>query len=332
MQLVLNKYGISLKIENGMFKVKHEDETISIPVGKVKSVLLNKSVQLSSDVLMIAIENQIEVILTERNGKPVGRVWSHKYGSISKIRKNQLEFTKSPIAVAWTKGLLIQKLENQQSVLLSVASTDFLNGDEIEKPIAGIGKQIDKLKNLPIAGMETTAPKFRSIEARAALIYFQTLSKHLPEQYKFQSRSQHPAYDSFNALLNYAYGMLYIKIESALIKAGIDPYLGIMHRDEYNRPVLVYDCIEIFRAWADFVVTDLCMQQVIFPEFFEIENGVFWLNDSAKRILITTFNEYMDEVINWNHFNRSRNAHIDIWSQKLATEFKKFKPETTKPF
>ena len=234
--------------------------------------------------------------------------------------------------MAWIKGLLIQKLENQQSVLLSVAKNDFSSDDNIDAVIEKIEKQITKLKHTGFKRMEMAAPRFRSIEARAAQLYFKTISEHLPEQYRFQARSQHPAYDIFNALLNYAYGMLYIKIESALIKAGIDPYLGVMHRDEYNRPVLVYDCIEIFRAWADFVVIDLCMQQVIFTNFFEIENGVYWLNDSAKRILITTFNEYMEEVINWNHFSRSRNAHIDIWAQKLATEFKKFKPEETKPF
>jgi CRISPR/Cas system-associated endonuclease Cas1 len=38
--------------------------------------------------------------------------------------------------------------------------------------------------------------------------YFATLSALLPEQYKFKNRNQ-PATDIFNAMLNYAYGILY---------------------------------------------------------------------------------------------------------------------------
>jgi CRISPR-associated protein Cas1 len=61
--------------------------------------------------------------------------------------------------------------------------------------------------------------------------------------------------------------MLYGHCESALIHAGLDPFIGIMHRDEYNRPVLVYDFIEQFRHWADYVVCHLCLQEVVCEEF-----------------------------------------------------------------
>jgi CRISPR-associated protein Cas1 len=33
-----------------------------------------------------------------------------------------------------------------------------------------------------------------------------------------------------------------------LNKSRYDPYVGVMHRDEYNRPVLAYDVIEKFRV------------------------------------------------------------------------------------
>ena len=66
----------------------------------------------------------------------------------------------------------------------------------------------------------------------------------------------------------------------------MDPYIGVMHRDEYNRPVLVYDFIELFRHWADYVVCHLCLQQVVEDDFFEIENNQYWLNQIGKRILI----------------------------------------------
>ena len=104
--------------------------------------------------------------------------------------------------------------------------------------------------------------------------------------------------------------------------AGIDPYVGVMHRDEYNRPVLVFDAIENFRVWADFVVVNLCMQQIIFKEYFEIENNVYYLNSEGKRILIQSFNDYFDEVTGLKGVQRSRNQHLVIFAQKLATKIK----------
>ena len=95
--------------------------------------------------------------------------------------------------------------------------------------------------------MDEAGPKIRAYEGQASRQYFQCVSKHMPFRFQFSGRSRHPAEDMVNALLNYAYGILYGHIESALIKSGLDPYIGFFHRDEYNRPVLTYDVIEPFR-------------------------------------------------------------------------------------
>jgi len=112
-----------------------------------------------------------------------------------------------------------------------------------------------------------------------------------------------------------------------MIRAGIDPFLGLFHRDEYNRPVLVYDVIEIFRYWADITVIHLCMQQIIFPEFFDLENGGLFLNGDGKRILIQSFNDYLDEVVMLNNLERSRSTHIDLYMQETARMFKEYQPK-----
>lgn len=131
--------------------------------------------------------------------------------------------------------------------------------------------------------------------------------------------------DAFNCLLNYTYGMLYGHCESALIKAGIDPFVGVMHRDEYNRPVLVYDFIELFRAWADYVVCHLLVQEVVFDEFFDREPTAdgYWLNTTGKRILIQSFNDYLAEIVTVAGLSRSRLNHLTLEAQKLASMLKK---------
>ena len=128
-----------------------------------------------------------------------------------------------------------------------------------------------------------------------------------------------------NGMLNYGYGLLYGKIEGALIKAGIDPYVGVMHRDDYNRPVLVYDVIEIFRVWVDYVVISLLCQNVVSEEHYSVNpDGSYWLEPLGRRMLIQSVNDYLDEVVDDRGNQRSRLTRISLYAQNLAQTFKKY--------
>lgn len=128
-------------------------------------------------------------------------------------------------------------------------------------------------------------------------------------------------------MLNYAYGILYGKIESACIKAGIDPCLGILHRDDYNRPALVFDMIEPYRAWAEYVVIDLCRQQVFYEECFRKDTEGIWLEQDGRRILIQSFRDYLDEIIQMRGLSRSRETHIQLEAHDLAQKILSFKTD-----
>ena len=119
--------------------------------------------------------------------------------------------------------------------------------------------------------------------------------------------------------------MLYGKIEGALIKAGIDPYVGVLHRDDYNRPVLVYDIIEQYRIWVDYVVTNLIVQNIVTDEFYSVrEDGSYWLENLGRRILIQSLNDYLDEVVKSGGSERSRITQIQLYAHALAQKFKTF--------
>ena len=47
------------------------------------------------DAVMLGIDHEIEVHFADRRGNAQGKAWSHKYGSVSAIRKGQLEFCRS---------------------------------------------------------------------------------------------------------------------------------------------------------------------------------------------------------------------------------------------
>ncbi|MDR0612634.1 MAG: CRISPR-associated endonuclease Cas1 [Dysgonamonadaceae bacterium] len=324
MELVLHTFGTCLTKDNDAFMVLHKDGKQRIPPGDVKSIVVHRGVQLSSDALLLAIANEIEVLFLEQGGKPAGRVWSNKYGSISTIRKGQLAFSRSKEAVRWITGMIASKIENQQALLWTFAASQPELNKDVEKTSLRLENYRKKVSGMQGEMVSDIAAQLRGWEGITSKIYFEQMNAFLPERYRFEQCSQHPAMDVVNAMLNYGYGMLYGKIEGSLIHAGIDPYIGILHRDEYNRPVLVYDVIEKYRIWTDYVVFRLTMQNIIGEEYYSVkDDGSCWLEGLGRRVIIQSMNDYLAEVIPIGGVERSRMTHIDLFTQNLAQKFKK---------
>lgn len=325
MELVINSFGTSLSRDNEGFVIVNSDGKQRIPAFGIKSIQISRGAQITSDAVMLAVENEIDVIFMDKTGKPVARIWSPKYGSISTIRKGQIAFTFSKDAVDWIKNIIMHKIENQQALLLMMPANDNIAKNKVSRAINRIEDYRTKINAVDGVIVSDVAPALRGWEGVSSKIYFETINLFLPEEYRFEKRSQNPATDIANAMLNYGYGLLYSKIESSLIKAGIDPYIGIMHRDDYNRPVLVYDIIEIYRVWIDYVVFSLLAQHVITDEHYSVrDDGSFWLEALGKRILIQSVNDFLDEVIDYKGVKRSRLTQISLYTQDFAQTLKKY--------
>ena len=327
MDIVLNTFGTALSRDNEGFVISNQEGRQRIPAHGIRTILIGKGAQITSDAVLLAIDNEIDVIFADRAGMPKGRIWSPQYGSISTIRKGQLEFSHGTEALTWIKQMLVQKVSNQQALLLMLPEPA---SPVLERQLRGA---IDRLESCRLKILDIGEPQLvadvasllRGYEGSASKVYFSTLSDFLPEEYRFDGRSQHPALDPFNALLNYGYGILYGRVEGELIKAGIDPYIGILHRDEYNRPVLVYDVIEIYRIWVDYVVCNLMLQRVVSDEYYSRrDDGSCWLETLGRRVVIQSLNDYLEEVVQTRSMMRSRGTQIQLFAQELAQKFKSF--------
>ena len=324
-QLIINHRGTSISIRNGMFFIRTPEKEQLIPYHQIKSISLHPSTKLTHEVIMVSVQEQIDLLFFDRKGFPAARIWSHKFGSISTIRKNQLEFSRQVMAIDWVKETIRKKAENQMMLIKLMMEWNFALEKKAREAIGKIQTFLDKMMAIDrTAERSDIFAVIRGYEGNMSRWYFGFLAEGVPSTYHFVKRSQRPAKDMFNALLNYGYGMLYGQVESALIQAGIDPYLGIFHRDEYNRPVLTYDCIEPYRVWIDYVVVTLCRQEVVQKDCFEVHEGSYWLNAQGKRLLVTAVNEYLHEKVEINRLVRSRQTHIELDAQQLASRFKQF--------
>ena len=314
MQLHLNTYGAYLHVKDAMFDIRSKQpdgvwaSTAGVAAHKVKSIWMGPGTALSSDAVALALRNNIDIVFLENNGRPLGRVWHSKLGSTTRIRKCQLEASLDRRAMTWTCAWLAQKIENQADFIIDLKKhreqhREYLT-DKIEK-IQAMRKAILAL-DTPFLD-ESVAGTLHGLEGTAGRLYFEAVSYVLPSNWKFAGRSSRPAKDVFNAFLNYAYGVMYARVEKSLMLAGLDPYVGFLHRDDYNHKSLVYDFIEPYRAWADKVVFTLFSGKKVNQSHTDAITGGFSLNAEGKKLLMEHYNEYLEgAVIRYQGRNRTR--------------------------
>jgi len=148
----------------------------------------------------------------------------------------------------------------------------------------------------PVADARAT---LMGLEGVAGRVYFECLSKLMPKEYEFSGRSRRPAVDPFNAMLNYAYGVLYSQVERAQILAGLDPHVGFLHTDNYNKPSLVFDMIEPFRVIAEKSTVLFFTGRRVKREFFRDVPGGIELAPEGRAALITNLNERFDKTVKY---------------------------------
>jgi len=300
MQLVINTYGSFIKKKQNCFVIKNNNEVFEIAAKKVNSILITTSATLSSNAVKLAVENNIDIIFLNKYGDPFGRIWHCKMGSTTLIRRKQLQAESSVIGFNLVKKWISEKITNQISYLKNLKKNRSNSNDLFDPIIEQMTQLNDNLQKLT-GDLETRRFTILGIEGKVSELYFNLLNQLLPEKWAFQGRSRNPAKDGFNCLLNYGYGILYSLIERSCIIAGLDPYIGFLHTDNYNKKSFVFDLIELYRVYVDRTVMNLFAKKKVNNELFDVIPGGYILNKSGKAILITELNEILDKETDYNN-------------------------------
>lgn len=349
MQIYLDSFGAFLAVRNGMFLVRVRPAApdggvveTTFAVREVGAILLTKGTSLSTDAALLAVENDIPVLLIDaQTHYPLAQVSGGRPGSTALIRKNQAQFARQSAGFQWVADQLAEKIAGQRRLLQQFAdhplapngfANDLALGDRVMASMERSFRQFQPEPDWNAAVMEAAAGRFRGQEGTASRLYFQQIGKLLAGRLEFVGRQKRPAYDPFNALLNYLYGMLYTSVHLALLKSGLDPYLGILHADRYGgAPTLVFDAIEPWRPWADQVAVHLVLGDAISADFFEpdaAETGL-WLSRVGKSAVIDAMLGFLQESTAYTGAGGvqrkvRRGVQIDLEAQKLAVFLKEW--------
>ncbi len=281
--LVADGYGISLRVLYGKLCVEDgigpHRRCLALDragSGLERLVLLGKSGTLTLESL--AWLRAIGATLVHLSAD--GHVLTHSvpYGYDGHpIRRAQALSVATGLDIDLARDLIHRKLDGQRAILVRLRVADLRSFDAMREAL-NHAASIDEV---------------RLWEARVAAIYWNAWSAvpirlrgrdlvRVPVKWTYyESRASsltkgpRGATNPINALLNYVYALLESETRLALLAAGLDPTLGVLHADQRNRDSFALDAMEPIRPAVDAFVLDLLEERVLTSrDFVELPNGV----------------------------------------------------------
>lgn len=243
-------------------------------------------------------ERNISLCYLTPQGKFLARVTGKIKGNVI-LREQQYKcFMNEEKSFEVAQNCIIGKIYNARWVL-ERATRDHSMQVDVEKLKAASG---NLKKSLEFVKGSQSKDQLRGLEGEAAKIYFGVFDELILQQKKdfvFQGRNKRPPLDYVNALLSFVYTLLTNSITSALETVGLDPYVGCLHTERPGRVSLSLDLIEELRpVLADRLVLSLINKKMVSKkDFKQKENGAVLMDDAARKIVLTEWQNKKKETI-----------------------------------
>jgi CRISPR-associated protein Cas1 len=299
---------------------KQKRELFRIPIGDLTTVYLEgKGLALSADLTMRLCEADIPVIFTPLIGVP-SAIAQPVQSMRSNVRQQQVLRREDPDIIKVGFGMLAAKVANQASVLKYFARyrkrTD-------AAAYGALTRSADEVRDIAatLDCLDPGASAARALgmghEGRAAAKYWTSLATLLPGELLFPGRQTRHATDPVNSALNYVYSMLYGEVWRSLLRAGLDPYFGIMHGSQRDQGSLVFDIIEEFRApFADRVVVGMLGRG------FDLElDAEGRLRSGCRHKLVSAFHKQWHRAVRWRRRMQAPSDILDAQATCLRNTF-----------
>lgn len=276
-EIVITRPGMYLGRSGERLVIRKEGEKLGeAPLSTLKNItFVTTAASLSVDLMAECADRGIGIQVLGTAGRPLSVAGNPETPSYL-LSLRQSELAAGPSGLNLAKTLVLGKIENQMRLLKyfakykkrrSTASTDFgkeaVGGLELMNRIAAELSQM----SLPEAASESELDLIRgrlfAAEGRAAGHYWNAARVLIAGHALFECRVRKGARDKVNSLLNYGYGILYSRMLPLLLRAGLNPYIGFLHKPQAGKAGLLFDMIEEFRTSAvDRVVFSLLNKQV----------------------------------------------------------------------
>lgn len=249
-KIVMDGYGSYLGMEKGCFVLKDKngsEERYPLFEKPINEVVLRSGNSISTGALASLGFWDVDVMVMTQKGKPVAMLRSLDDDSHVKTRVCQYEALGNGKGIEIAKRIVYGKIEGQNQVLQKYG---LMRHDLVKAKVAiGRVKPEDLIK---------VRRKLVSLEGKFTEKYFKQIFELLPEALQPEKRKKFKAYDGTNNIFNLAYTVLKWRVHRAILGAKMEPYLGFVHSEQFGKPSLVCDLMELYRYLVDDFVIGFC--------------------------------------------------------------------------
>ena len=288
---------LTLDGENVVVSVDKKEKA-RIPLHTLEGVVCFNYAGASPALMGACSSKGIDLCFFTPNGKFLARTVGEERGNVLLRTKQHLISQDESESCKYARLFILGKIYNARWVL-ERATRDH----SLRVPVEKMKRTSLKLAEaLPIVRNITDLSQLRGIEGETSQLYFSQFNSLILQQkddFVFEGRNRRPPTDNVNALLSFTYTILANNCAAALQSAGLDPYIGFLHRLRPGRNSLALDLMEELRpVIADRFVLS-CINKKIFAakHFDEQESGAVWLNEDGRKVFFKTWQERKQECI-----------------------------------
>lgn len=283
--LYITESGAFIRKDGGRVIIGRNQEVLmEVPLEKIEDICVIDSVHLSSKISTYCLRNNIPITWLSSTGSYFGTLMSTSNVDVLKHEKQFALHNNKEFYMLMSKRIVNAKINNQLVTLKRYARN--VEDGLIDTQIANIKSISQNVTHT------TTRSELMGVEGIIARFYFEALGKVVPESYAFTKRSKRPPKDPFNALLSLGYSMLFNEILSAVVSAGLHPFVGNLHTLSKGHPALVSDLIEEYRApIIDSLVMNIVKRNMIDSSEFTIEDEGCYLKPAGRKVFLQSYNK-----------------------------------------
>ena len=280
--LYVTEQGAYLRVRHQQFQVLFERELrISVPASNISHVVLFGACTVSHGAVRVALQRRIPLLYLSNKGRYFGRLETTGQAKIDYLTAQVAKSQDEVFIRLQAQNIIVGKLHNSRKLLMRLNRRR-----KTELAVKAIKEIAALIKKVPQA---ETVESMLGYEGQGANLYFQAYGSLLKGDFGFEKRSRRPPTDPTNSLLSLGYTLLSQNVHAMTEAAGLHTHFGNLHVPRPNRPSLVCDLVEEFRAMVvDSLVAYLINSNIYKPDDFtppDTRGGVYLHPDGLKRFL-----------------------------------------------
>ena len=261
---------------------REQKEVARFPLHTLEDILCFSYAGASPALMGACVQRGVDIAFFSPRGQFLARTVGEEHGNVL-LRQTQNRVSDDPYqSCRYARGFILGKVYNARWVL-ERATRDHPQRVPVETLKTAAAQMA---QSLPLIASCEDPAQLLGLEGEAAKLYFGVFNHLVLQQqsdFRFTSRSRRPPLDNINALLSFAYTLLTRDCTAALESAGLDPYIGFMHRPRPGRRSLALDLMEELRAvYADRLVLSCVNRKIITAKHLQKqESGAVLLTDDG---------------------------------------------------